>query len=172
MVDRRVTRSRVVGRRPVRNMSWAGAQFPLTVIPVATKVILGSFVASTEWDETVTRVRGQVVYLSDQIGTLEAPIAAIGMIVVSEDAFAAGIAAIPGPVSDIGNDGWFMWQAMTGYFDLIAGGDPNFINIDSKAKRIVQQGWRVVIMAEGAIAPSTEGGRLTGFLRVLSQFRT
>ena len=33
---------------------------------------------------------------------------AFGIIVVSSDAFAAGTASLPGPLSDAGND-WFVW---------------------------------------------------------------
>ena len=171
MAARRFAPARVQ-RRPVRNYAWGGISIPQTVIPVETKVILGSFILSTQFDETVVRVRGQLVCISDQIGTLEAASAAIGMIIVSEDAFAAGIGSVPGPVSDIGNDEWFMWQPLSSYFDLIAGGDPLFQTIDSKAKRIVREGSRVAVVAEGAASPEVTAMRFSGHLRVLSLFRS
>ena len=159
-------------RRPVRNYAWGGFSIPTTVVPVETKVILGSFILSTQFDETVVRTRGQISTISDQIATLEIATAAIGMIVVSEDAFAAGIGSVPGPVSDIGNDEWLLWQGLNSYFDLIAGGDAVIQVLDSKAKRIVREGNRVAVVVEGAASPETTSMRVTGHIRVLSLFRS
>ena len=168
--------ARVVRRAPLRrrqsNVSWGGFQVPATVIPVETKLILGSFILATQFDETVLRVRGEIMATSDQTALLERAEGALGMIVVSEDAFAAGISAVPGPVSDIGNDGWFLWQAYTTYFDLIQGMTPHFITIDSKAKRIIREGSRIAVVAEGAASPEATACIVQGYFRVLSMFRS
>ena len=156
----------------VRNYAWGGFQIPTTVIPVETKVILGSFILSTQWDETVTRTRGQLTVTSDQIAAVEVSMGAFGMIVVSDDAFTAGIGSVPGPVSDIGNDGWFVWQPLATYFDLIGGRVPLYQTIDSKAKRIVREGSRVLVIAEGGASPQVEGLRVGGYMRQLGLFRS
>ncbi len=157
------------GRR-VSNVSWGGLEIIPTTLAVDTKVILGSFVLSGQFDETALRVRGNLTYSSDQVATLERPQAAVGMVVVSEDAFTVGISAVPGPVTDIGNDGWFMWQALAAFFDT--GGDnvPFNFPIDQKGKRIVREGSRIVVVAEGST--TTTAGIIWGYLRLLGMFRS
>ena len=116
---------------------------------------------------------GGVNVSSDQFIALESPVGAVGMIIVSEDAFAAGIGSIPGPVSDIGNDGWFFWTSLAVTFDASGGnGGGAWFEFDSKGKRIVHQGQRVVIVAEGAAAPAVAGYALAGFIRLLAKFRS
>ncbi len=44
----------------------------------------------------------------DQITASEFVVGAFGMLVVSEDAFAAGAASIPGPFTDAGSDLWMV----------------------------------------------------------------
>jgi len=170
-VAARVRRTVTTRSRHQRNVSWGGLEIIPTTIVIDTKIILGSFVLATQFDETVLRVRGGFMVSSDQVATLERPQGAVGMIVVSEDAFATGIGAVPGPVTDIGNDGWFMWQPLTAFFDT--GGDnvPHYFEIDSKAKRIVREGSRIVVVAEGS-AGGTQGMIMWGYLRVLGMFRS
>ncbi len=165
---RRLVSSRRPFVRRQSNVSWGGIQIALTSIPLATKVILGSFVSATQFDETILRTRGSLLF----VGAANAQsIMAIGMIVVSEDAFATGIGAIPGPVSDIGNDGWFYWQALVQGADAVShpGG---IFNVDNKGKRIVREGSRIAIIGEGAASPATGAGLVTGYLRVLGMFRS
>ena len=166
-------RTSVPVRRKTQNLSWAGIEIAPTVIAASTKVILGSFVLTTEWDETIMRSRGMVVWISDQLAAIETPTAALGMIVVSEDAFTVGISAIPGPVTDISFDEWFFWQPMVAYADNgNTGKPPNYISFDQKGKRIVRQGNRVVIIAEGQDAAASEGGMIAGYMRILGMFRS
>ena len=90
--------------RKVANLSWTGLEIDATIIAATAKVLLGSFVLSGDFDETVTRSRGAMMVRSDQSAASETQIGAMGMIVVSDDAFAAGITALPGPATDVGND--------------------------------------------------------------------
>ncbi len=160
-------------QRKTQNLSWAGIEIAPTIIAASAKVVLGSFILSTEWDETIMRSRGEVVYTSDQVAAIETPTSALGMMVVSEDAFAAGVGAgaLPGPVTDISFDEWFFWLPLTGYADS-SGKQPNFISFDQKGKRIVRQGSRVMVMAEGQDAAASQGGFLAGYIRILGMFRS
>jgi len=154
-----------------RNVSWGGLQIAPTTIVAATKVILGSFVLATQFDETVLRIRGVLSVSSDQEAALERPQCAVGMIVVSEDAFATGIGALPGPTSDIDNDGWFFWQALCGFVDPVGAVGFNYI-IDNKGKRIVRQGSRIAVIGEGGVSPVADGNVVWGYLRLLAMFRS
>ena len=164
-------RSRVfVPRRRVSNMTWAGL-FPVSpqTVPAATKLLLGSFVLSGDFDETITRSRGAVTWASDQVASTEFPTGALGLIVVSEDAFTVGISAIPDPVSDVDNDGWLLWVPLT---VAQRGGELTPLNkdFDSKGQRIVRDGSRVVLVV--ANASGTEGAQLALAIRVLGRFRS
>ena len=79
-----------------------------TSVAPATKVLVGSF-ATTE-PQTVRRTFGLVNWRSDQVAADESPMGAFGMCVVSEDAFAAGVASLPGPFTDANSDLWFVHQ--------------------------------------------------------------
>ena len=48
---------------------------------------------------------------SDQVAVVEQQIGALGFIVVSDLAIAAGAASIPSPGFNGSDDGWFVWQA-------------------------------------------------------------
>ncbi len=81
------------------------------VVPVAGVVkALGTFgIATAEGALTIVRTRGQLMAFarteaaSDQIIR-----GALGIILVSSDAFAVGVTAIPGPLSDSLDD-WYVW---------------------------------------------------------------
>ena len=143
-------------RRP--NRSWAGVASTAVVnIPAASKVLLGSFSPTTSGDVTALRTVGYVSIASDNSGATEFQIGAFGMIVVSDTALALGITAIPGPITDIADDGWFTYLPF-GFEELVltqAGVRPNRMRhmpLDSRGKRIVEDGRAVAIVAENAHA--------------------
>jgi len=143
-------------RRRTPNYTWAGI---VNAAPVAVaagaKVLLGTFALSTAFDETVTRVRGR----ADWTGVSVA--GALGMIVVSADAAAIGITAIPGPVSDIANDGWLLWVPFP---------DSTQQTFDSKAQRIVREGSVIAVVVENNHASTSMSIGLA--MRVLGRFRS
>jgi len=166
-------RSFVTRASRTRNMAWGGIQVPPTTLAADTKVILGSFVLSTQFDETVLRTRGGFMVHALLTTPPNLAIAAVGMIVVSEDAFAAGIGSVPGPITDIGNDEWFFWQPLANTFDAAGGlGGGTWYEFDQKGKRIVREGNRIVLVAEGVITPGTETLTVAGFVRILGMFRS
>ncbi len=162
------------GARP--NRSWSFSQSTAYVaVAAATKVLIGSFTLSNDSiDETVLRLVGGISVKSDQVAASEAQIGAWGMIPVTDLAAAAGAASIPGPVTDGGDDGWFVHQSFA-YFYQVTGGltaDANqahWMPVDSRAKRIVGEGTSLAIMVENAHA--TQAFDVAISTRLLSMVR-
>ncbi len=103
---------------------------------------------------TIVRTRGVIHYRSDQVAASEAYGMNYGMAVVSDQASAIGVTAIPTPVTDMSSDLWFLMQQMTSRFEFadatgfIESGQ--VLTYDSKAMRKVDIGEDVVVVAETA----------------------
>jgi len=141
--------------RSTPNRTWAGINAATyTNVPAASKVLLGSFTLNnTGIDETVLRTVGSISIKSDQAAASEDQIGAFGLYVVSSRALAIGLTAIPGPVTNASEDGWFVWQgfAQTLEFVSAVGVEPGMAttyHFDSKAKRVVGTGMGIAIMVE------------------------
>ena len=154
------------------NRSWSGliSTGPIT-IAAATKVLLSSVTLSVEGiDETILRTIGMVSIASDQAATTEVQAGAIGMIVVTDTALAAGVASIPGPVTDVTDDGWFTFFPFNQQSLVGSPGPPSVqYPFESKAKRIMHGGTSVALVAENAHA--THGLTVQFSFRMLSQVR-
>ena len=171
---RQMATRRSQGSRP--NRSWAATVGTTEVtIPAASKVLIGSFALSvSSIDETVLRTRGMIAVRSDQIATTELQLGAFGMIRVTDVALAAGVASVPGPGTDASDDGWFVWQPIDQAFILntaVGFDSVGFVQypIDSKSKRIIQEGEVVAIVCENTHA--TQGFKIVVSLRMLTQVR-
>ncbi len=72
---------------------------------------------------------------------------------MSDRAIAAGVASIPGPVTDANDDAWFMWQPF-----VAQGSSPTtrqqgtIHDFDSKAMRKILDGFNVAFVVENASA--------------------
>ncbi len=103
---------------------------------------------------TITRTVGLLCVVSDQSASVEiGPFGAMGMAVVSEQAVAIGVTAVPTPITDKGSDLWFQYQfaaAPTG--TNLSYGGPNAWEFDSRGQRKVQDGEDVVIVMENGDA--------------------
>jgi len=135
--------------------SWARiASTAFGVIPANTKVLFGSFVLTTaNIGVTVKRTRGNFSYTTDNVGALEQSLGAWGMIAVSDIALGVGVASIPGPVTDLDDDGWFVWEPMCLQNILASSGLPRAaVDFDSKAMRKIAPGFGIAIVIENAHA--------------------
>ncbi len=106
---------------------------------------------------TIVRTRGVVQVVSDQNIATETYLGALGISVVSEQAIAIGVTAVPTPVTDQGSDLFFVYEEVIGRFEFgsnigfdAAGG--RFIQYDSKAMRRVNEGSDVAVVVENDIA--------------------
>ncbi len=154
MARRAVTRSRVTPRK--LNTNW-GRTVPTTHTTIAfgAKALIASVALSNVGiNEVVRRTRGVLGVYSDQSAAMEEQIGALGFIVVTDLAAAAGAASIPGPVTDANDDGWFVWMPFTQQCAVTVGGSavnsnpPGNWHFDSKAMRRVEEGFVVAIMVE------------------------
>ncbi len=162
--------------RKSTNYGWVGVNdIGNSIGTGATKVLLGGITLSNpSIDETWLRFVGMIGVESDQIIATEAQIGAFGMIVVSNNAFAAGAVSIPGPVADAGDDGWFVSVPFANTFQFITGSGFNPSGqtqryFDFKSKRKVQEGEQIALMVE-SIAGS-QGFTFNVMARGLSMVR-
>ena len=162
-------------RRPFRkspsNKSWTGVHLDSTLIAGNTKVLVATFsLSNTTIDETVLRSIGRVEVRSDQVAASENQLGAMGWIVVNNLAVVAGVASIPGPITDIGDDGWFVFVPFAQRLNVgdSTGLQPNFgtgYDFNSKAKRKVEDGFKIAVVVENG---TSSGFTISGVWRMLT----
>jgi len=142
-----------------RQVTWVGpADQDVIAIASGASAIVASFSpfsGASMHKPTVIRTRGVVSVRPQSFSGDLGLGGAWGVCIVSDEAFAAGAGSIPRPFDDAGWDGWFVWQAFTGRFDVTTDvGRVGFANtsithdIDSKAMRKVSDNETVVLMCE------------------------
>ncbi len=138
-------------RSPKRSTDWVGsADQGVVAVGANASVIQQS--NSTLGNTTIVRTRGILTVEPQAFSADLDIIGALGIGIVSNEAFGAGAAAIPGPWTDAGWDGWFVWIPFAWRFEvttdigrLIASVS---YDIDSKAMRKVGTLETVVVMVE------------------------
>ncbi len=167
--------SRFQQRSARPNRSWAGSVSSApTVVPAASKVLLATFTLNNPGiDETALRTVGGIAVATDNLAGTEDQLGAFGLIVVTDLAAAAGVASIPGPVTDASDDGWFVYVPFAQEWNGATASGRAFTTqwypFDSKAKRVVENGSTIALVVENAHA--TEGLNIYIALRLLSQVR-
>ena len=158
-------------RQRVANYSWTSlvSSAPVTV-PAASKVLLGTLVLSTAFEETLTRARGRYSVSSDQAAAIEEQVGAIGLIRVTDLAVTAGVTSIPSPVFDGSDDGWSLWSGFSQSRTVADAFNSETYEVDSKAQRIVRQGQQLALVVENGHA--TDGLRIMVSFRFLARFRS
>ncbi len=140
---------------PKRQVTWVGpADQGFTTVAAGTKVLVASFdpQAAGLPKPTVVRTRGDVSIIPDSAAADVRITGAYGLAVVSDRAFAAGVASVPGPFSDASWDGWFVWRSFN--YSLQFADSTGFIQeqmsqeVDSKAMRKVTEDETIVLVAE------------------------
>ncbi len=167
MANRKFTR-----RASPSNKGWAGVEIAEQTIAGNTAILLTTLVLSNPGiDETHLRALGTFFIASDQGATSENQVGALGMIVVSTQAISVGITAIPHPVTDINDDGWFWHMPFASRLEIGDNTSARYspmYHMDSKAKRVVHDGESIALVVENATA---QGIIIGGILRVLSMVR-
>ena len=105
---------------------------------------------------TIVRSRFNWLCVSDQNAATEQFVGNFGMCVVSDQAIAIGITALPTPATDLGSDLWFLHQSWIGQFQLNAAGmlSEGPKDIDSKSMRKVVDGQDIAAVVEAGIGLS------------------
>ena len=121
-------------------------------VPAATKIFVTSAVPLRD-EMTIKRIRGLLVISAD-VTTGENQIGAIGAIIVTDTAVAAGVASMPDPITDINDEGWMMYQPFG-----MRSGDASGVGVtslqvpfDSKAMRHISGGFQLAVIIANAHA--------------------
>ncbi len=104
---------------------------------------------------TIVRNRGILHARSDQTGALEFWSVAYGMAVVSDQALAIGITAVPLPNDDRSSDLFFVFEELAGTFLFVTGAGfhptgGQTLRYDSKAMRKVEEGQDVAVTLQNS----------------------
>ena len=118
---------------------------------------------------TAIRTRGILYLISDQTAAAEIQAVNFGVAVVSDQAVAIGITAIPTPTTDAASDSWFVYQSImaahgAGTVDSEQG---KLLEYDSRAMRKVEDGSQLVFVLETGDAAVTAGVNIRHFGRLL-----
>ncbi len=159
---RRVSRIIHGVRRQVRETLWLSGDTTESTLSGAPTAILASSLnaaALALTPFTVVRTRGILHINSDQSAADESYGVDLGMAVVSAQASAIGVTAVPTPLTDKGSDLFFVYEQLFGRL-FVGGGSgtgvptmaSNFLQWDSKAMRKVQDDEDVVLTIENEIA--------------------
>ncbi len=119
---------------------------------------------------TVVRVRGIMMIRSDSLAANETFGVDLGMCVVSDQASAIGVTAVPTPATDKSSDLWFVYESLFAHLNIGSGAGTGvpvqngvFKSYDSKAMRKVEEGQDLLTVAENEI----NGVVLTHTARIL-----
>ena len=128
-----------------------------TLAAANTAVLAGSLSVGALALRPFTVVRTHLNYYvkSDQTAALERYQTAVGMAVVSDQAVAIGVSAVPTPFTDLGSDLWFLHQITTGNFTFVDGTGFHPVggiekDVDSRAMRKVEDGQDVILTLENS----------------------
>ncbi len=129
---------------------WTGpADQGYVLVGSGAQVLLAS--AAFSDPATILRTRGMVSVKPQAVTADIEIIGAFGMCIVTDEAFAAGAAAVPDVFDDGGWSGWFVWQSFCYDFEFNDATGINFptwnFEVDSKAMRKIGPNETVVLTA-------------------------
>ncbi len=149
----------------VRETAWFGGIFSQVSLSGANAVSLATTLnaaALAMRPFTLIRTRGIVTVRSDQRAATENYAVAFGRTVVTDQAVAIGVTAVPTPITDSDSDLWFVYEVLAGQISV--GTDIGVFEsgamglnrqFDSKAMRKVEPGQDVVSVIENNFSAGT-----------------
>ena len=141
-------------KQSARLTEWTGPALQSYVNVATTGATIVSSVAFEE-PATVIRTRGRVSVAPQTFGADLEITGAIGMGIVTQEAFAAGVAAVPEPWTDADWGGWFVWRSFGYKFELVDATGTLQVDwgfeVDSKAMRKVSSNEVLVVVAESQL---------------------
>ena len=163
---RRATRQ--IGRTK-RLTAWDSTAPETAYIGLGAATVALDSAFTTLGPVTIVRVRGQLSVETDQVAGVERPFGAVGFCIVSDEAFAIGVTAMPKPYIDAESDLWVMhefWAAPMNFGTAVGFAKVDFnLRIDSKGMRKFSEDQTLVLMMENA--HSAAGCRYRLDLRIL-----
>ena len=103
---------------------------------------------------TIVRTRGELFVRSDQSAATEDFVVSMGYSVVTDQAIAIGVTAVPTPRTDQSSDQYFVYETVCGQFSLVGTSVvENFTSrtFDSKAMRKVEDGQDIAFVVEAGL---------------------
>jgi len=153
-----------------RETSWVGVAGTSTALASAGTAVLFTGFGATVLalrPFTIVRTRGFFTIRSDQTAATEDYGAALGAAVVSEQALAIGVTAVPTPIADQESDLFFLYERLGASLvvaDATGIDSTKSMSFDSKAMRRVEEGSDVAMSVESdafsAGVQCLKGGRI------------
>jgi len=148
---------------PQRLTRWADIATVETTLAGAPTAVLTNSLGAVLLQArpfTVIRTRGIMLVRSDQVSASETFGVDLGFAVVSEQASAIGVTAVPTPLTDKESDLFFVYESLFGHINVGSGagtGVPDqqggqFMKFDSKAMRKINDDQELVVVVENEIA--------------------
>jgi len=157
-MGRREFRRGAIAVGKARQSSWFQFQPTTATFTASGGTIIFSLNAAALALRPFTIVRSHFLCMisSDQGAAIESQAGAWGIAVVSDEAVAVGVTAVPTPITEMGSDLWFVHQQMYSHHQEITDrAEPaQLYETDSKAMRKVGVGQDVVVVAELSAAGS------------------
>jgi len=161
------------GRRMRRETIWASVPVASNTVALGTSLILTGLSAAglALRPFTVVRVRGLIALRSDQNANSEAQWVSYGHCVVSDQALAIGVTAVPTPVTDAQSDLWFVYEELANA--IIVSSATSVLqhtvskDFDSRAMRKVEEGQDLISVMETPATGITEGVIFRDHFRML-----
>ena len=147
------------GRSPDYEWFAMGGKASAVDLAAAT-ASLGPSALAVSGPGTLVRLRGQVFLQLDAGAVDERVLVCFGIIIVSNEAFAAGVASVPKPFTDADAD--WMWH---GFLSVTSGAETGIVSdflvdrvlVDSKAMRKVKSSQTLIFVAEVASSQDAAG---------------
>jgi len=140
-----------------RATSWLDVEPTSVTVDTSISVISHSLNALEQAKRPFTVVRSHLhLHIrSDQLAADEPQFGAVGICVISDQAQAIGISAVPTPLTDLASDLWFLHGMMSSDFAFLSavgfdGSSGQSYDFDSKAMRKVNDDEDVIIVIETA----------------------
>jgi len=147
------------GGRMRRQSLWGNMTTAKTSIGTSQTAVLSHSLNSVALNLrpfTVVRVRLHWFVRSDVVTGGEIWGGAVGVCMVSDQASAIGVTAVPTPVTDQGSDLWFVFDAAYGRFGGTAVEEVGLMrDVDSRAMRKVEEGQDMITVQESGIAATS-----------------
>ena len=142
-------------RLPVRNRvarrrtGWATGVTGDQTLTVATVALFGTGTQALQDGLTIVRTRGEFLAFVSSVDAVTSGMrVGVGICVVTENAFGAGVGSVPTPIADLQWDGW-LWHSMGHVFGVAAEGAGFWRQeIDSKAMRKMKEDDIIVAVLE------------------------
>ena len=167
-----MARNRFRGTRFVRKVgrtSWFGLTPTSTSLGTSAAALVSSLNAAAlaRCPFTILRTHLMISIASDQLAADESQFGAVAMAVVTEQASAIGVTAVPTPINDLASDLFYLHELVASALQLNSAIGMNSparytVKVDSKAMRKVNDDQDIILVAETSAISSGVNYQIAG----------